>query len=388
MDGARVARLSGTALGGTLRLRRRGATVIHIALDAPHRADGPARMFTKRIGIDLGTANVVVVEHGKGVVLDEPAVVAIAERDNTVVAVGEEARAMVGRHPGSIQVIRPMRDGVIADYLITEAMLRFFIQRVIGRFTVVRPEVMICVPAGVNSVEQRAVRDAAEAAGARRPAHLIPEPLAAAIGAEIPVGSPRGHMVVDIGGGRTEAAVISLFGIVAAESVRVAGDRLDDAIAQYIKRRHNLAIGERTAEEVKIQIGCAVPLDEELVAGVRGRDQITGLPRTVQIRSSEVTAAIQEHLAVIVQTVRRVLERTPPELASDVIDRGIVLTGGGALLRGIDDLILQETGVPVHIADDPLRCVAKGAGMALDYVDVIERAVPTEEEALIEGSAR
>ncbi len=345
-------------------------------------------MFTKRIGIDLGTANVLVYEAGKGIVLDEPAVVAIAERDNTVVAVGEEARAMVGRHPGSIQVIRPMRDGVIADYLITEAMLRLFIQRVLGRFTVVRPEVMICVPAGVNSVEQRAVRDAAEAAGARRPAHLIPEPLAAAIGAEIPVGSPRGHMVVDIGGGRTEAAVISLFGIVAAESVRVAGDRLDDAIAQYIKRRHNLAIGERTAEEVKIAIGCAVPLDEELVAGVRGRDQITGLPRTVSLRSSEVTAAIQEHLGTIVQTVRRVLERTPPELASDVIDRGIVLTGGGALLRGIDDLILMETGVPVHIAEDPLRCVAKGAGMALEYIDVIARALPTEEEALIEGSSR
>jgi rod shape-determining protein MreB len=345
-------------------------------------------MFTKRIGIDLGTANVLVYEAGKGIVLDEPAVVAIAERDNTVVAVGEEARAMVGRHPGSIQVIRPMRDGVIADYLITEAMLRFFIQRVIGRFNIVRPEVMICVPAGVNSVEQRAVRDAAEAAGARRPAHLIPEPLAAAIGAEIPVGSPRGHMVVDIGGGRTEAAVISLFGIVAAESVRVAGDRLDDAIAQYIKRRHNLAIGERTAEEVKIQIGCAVPMDVELVAGVRGRDQITGLPRTVSLRSSEVTAAIQEHLATIVQTVRRVLERTPPELASDVIDRGIVLTGGGALLRGIDDLILQETGVPVHIAEDPLRCVAKGAGMALEYIDVIERSLPTEEEALIESSSR
>ena len=195
-------------------------------------------------------------------------------------------------------------------------------------------------------------------------------------------------MVVDIGGGRTEAAVISLFGIVAAESVRVAGDRLDDAIAQYIKRRYNLAIGERTAEEVKIQIGCAVPMDVELVAGVRGRDQITGLPRTVSLRSSEVTAAIQEHLATIVQTVRRVLERTPPELASDVIDRGIVLTGGGALLRGIDDLILQETGVPVHIAEDPLRCVAKGAGMALDYIDVIERSLPTEEEALIESSSR
>ncbi len=340
-------------------------------------------MFSKRIGIDLGTANVLVYEQGRGVVLDEPSVVAVAERDNTVVAVGNEARAMIGRHPGSIQVIRPMRDGVIADYLITEAMLRYFIARVVGRFNIVRPEVMICVPVGVTGVEQRAVRDAAEAAGARRPAHLIPEPLAAAIGAEIPVGSPRGHMVIDIGGGRTEAAVISLFGIVASESVRIAGDRLDDAIAQYIKRRHNLVIGERTAEEVKLTIGSAVPLDEEMTTGVRGRDQITGLPRTITLRSSEVTQAIQEHLATIVQTSRRVLERTPPELASDVIDRGIVLTGGGALLRGLDQLILHETGVPVHVADDPLRCVARGAGMALDYIDVIARSLPTEEESLI-----
>ncbi len=344
--------------------------------------------LSKRIGIDLGTANCVVSDHDRGIVLDEPSVVAIAERDNTVVAVGNEARAMIGRHPGSIQVIRPMRDGVIADYLITEAMLRYFIAGVVGRFNVVRPEVMISVPIGVTGVEQRAVRDAAEAAGARRPAHLIPEPLAAAIGAEIPVGSPRGHMVVDIGGGRSEAAVISLFGVVASESVRVAGDRLDDAIAQYIKRRHNLVIGERTAEEVKIAIGSAVPLDEELTAGVRGRDQITGLPRTITVRSSEVTQAISEHLVTIVQTARRVLERTPPELASDVIDRGIVLTGGGALLRGIDELILHETGVPVHIAEDPLRCVARGAGMALDYVDVISRALPTEEETLIGEAAR
>ena len=345
-------------------------------------------MFGKRIGIDLGTANVLVYETGRGVVLDEPAVVAINERDNTVVAVGNEARAMIGRHPGSIQVIRPMRDGVIADYLITEAMLRYFIQRVIGRMNFVRPEVMICVPVGVTNVEQRAVRDAAEAAGARRPAHLIPEPLAAAIGAEIPVGSPRGHMVVDIGGGRTEAAVISMFGIVASESVRVAGDRLDDAIAQYIRRRHNLVIGERTAEEVKIAIGSAIPLDEDLATGVRGRDQITGLPRTVTIHGSEIGQAIHEHLGTIVQTVRRVLQVTPPELASDVIDRGIVLTGGGALLRGLDALLLQETGVPVHIAEDPLRCVVKGAGIALDYIDVIERSMPTEEESLIGDPAR
>jgi len=281
-----------------------------------------------------------------------------------------------------------MRDGVIADYLITEAMLRYFIASVVGRFNVVRPEVMISVPVGVNGVEQRAVRDAAEAAGARRPAHLIPEPLAAAIGAQIPVGSARGHMVIDIGGGRSEAAVISMFGIVASESVRVAGDRLDDAIAQYIKRRHNLVIGERTAEEVKRAIGAAIPLDEELTAGVRGRDQITGLPRTVTIKSSEITQAIQDHLVTIVQTARRVLERTPPELASDVIDHGIVLTGGGALLRGIDQLILHETGVPVHIAEDPLRCVARGAGMAVAYIEVIQRSLPTEEESMIGEASR
>ena len=341
-------------------------------------------MFAKRIGIDLGTANVLVYERGRGVVLDEPAVVAITERDNAVIAVGDEARAMIGRHPGSIQVIRPMRDGVIADYLITEAMLRYFITRVVGRFNPIRPEVMICVPVGVTGVERRAVRDAAEAAGARRPAHLIPEPLAAAIGAEIPVGSARGHMVVDIGGGRTEAAVISMFGIVASDSVRVAGDRFDDAIAQHIKRRHNLLIGERTAEELKIAIGAAIPDPEhDPIAQVRGRDQITGLPRTIGVRSSEVTHALQEHLTVVVQTVRRVLEQTPPELASDVIDRGIVLTGGGALLRRLDELIRHETGVPVHVAEEPLTCISRGAGKALDYIEVIERSLPTEEESLI-----
>ncbi len=340
-------------------------------------------VLTKRIGIDLGTANVLVFEHGRGIVLDEPAVVAIAHRDNTVVAVGDEARAMIGRHPESIQVIRPMRDGVIADYLITEAMLRYFIGRVVGRFNLVRPEVMICVPVGVTGVEQRAVRDAAEAAGARRPAHLIPEPLAAAIGAEIPVGSPRGHMVVDIGGGRTEAALISMFGIVVSESIRIAGDRLDDAIAQYIRRRHNLVVGERTAEEVKLAIGSALPLPEDEMASVRGRDQITGMPRTIQVRSSEVTQAIQEQLSAIVQVIRAALERTPPELASDVIDRGIVLTGGGAQLRHLDELLVQELGVPAQVADNPRQCVAKGAGAALDYVEVIARSLPTEEESLI-----
>lgn len=340
-------------------------------------------MFTKKVGIDLGTANVLVYVKGRGIVIDEPSVVALGARDNAVVAVGNEARSMLGRVPGSLTVVRPMRDGVIADYLITEAMLRHFVSRVVGRFNLIKPEVMICIPAGVTSVEQRAVRDAAEQAGARRPAHLVPEPLAAAIGARIPVGSPRGHMVIDIGGGRTEAAVISMYGIVVSESVRMAGDRLDDAIAAYVKRRHNLIIGDRTAEEVKIAVGSALPIEEDLACSVRGRDMITGLPKTITITSTEITQAIQDNLSTIVSAVRAVLERTPPELASDVIDHGIVLTGGGALLRHLDELIIQETGVPCHVADHPLTCVAIGAGIALEYLDVIKRNLPTEEESLV-----
>lgn len=340
-------------------------------------------MFTKHVGIDLGTANVLVYVKGRGIVIDEPSVVALGARDNTVVAVGNEARSMLGRVPGSLTVVRPMRDGVIADYLITEAMLRHFVSRVVGRFNIVKPEVMICIPAGVTSVEQRAVRDAAEQAGARRPAHLVPEPLAAAIGARIPVGSPRGHMVVDIGGGRTEAAVISMYGIVVSESVRMAGDRLDDAIAAYVRRRHNLVIGDRTAEEVKIAVGSALPVEDELACTVRGRDMITGLPKTITVPSTEVTQAIQDNLSTMVAAVRTVLERTPPELASDVIDHGIVLTGGGAMLRHLDELITQETGVPCHVADHPLSCVAVGAGIALEYLDVIKRNLPTEEESLV-----
>jgi rod shape-determining protein MreB len=340
-------------------------------------------MLPKRIGIDLGTANVLVYLKGRGIVVNEPAVVALANRDNTVVAVGAEARNMMGRTPETIDVIRPMKDGVIADYLITEAMLRYFINKVIGRFNLVKPEVMICIPAGVTSVEQRAVRDAAEQAGARRPAQLVPEPLAAAIGARIPVGTPSGNMIVDIGGGRTEAAVISMYGIVVAESVRVAGDRMDDAVMAYVKRRHNLLIGERTAEEIKITIGSAIPLPEELTMQVRGRDQVTGLPRTITLHSSEITQALQDCLASEVQTVRSVLERTPPELAADVIDRGLVLTGGGALLRHLDVLLTQETGIPCHIADNPLECTAIGAGVALEHLDVIRRSLPTEEESLV-----
>ena len=340
-------------------------------------------MLPKRIGIDLGTANVLVYVKGRGILVNEPAVVALANRDNTVVAVGTEARNMLGRTPDTISVIRPMKDGVIADYLITEAMLRYFISKVVGRVNFIKPEVMICIPVGATSVEQRAVRDAAEQAGARRPAQLVPEPLAAAIGARIPVGTPSGNMIVDIGGGRTEAAVISMYGIVVADSVRVAGDRMDDAIIAYVKRRHNLLIGERTSEEVKVGIGTAIPLQEELTMQVRGRDQVTGLPRTITLNSNEITVALQDTLASIVQTVRSVLERTPPELAADVIDRGLVLTGGGALLRHLDVLLTQETGIACHVADNPLECTAIGAGVALEHLDVIKRSLPTEEESLV-----
>ena len=340
-------------------------------------------MLSKRIGIDLGTANVLVYVKGEGIVIKEPAVVALATRENQVVAVGTAARDMIGRTPGTISVIRPMKHGVIADYLITEAMLRHFIGKVVGRLNLIRPEVMICIPAGVTSVEQRAVRDAAEQAGARRPAHLIPEPLAAAIGAHLPVGTASGNMILDIGGGRSEAAVISMYGIVVKESVRVAGDAMDESIVTYIKRRHNLTIGERTAEEVKMTIGSAVPLQNELAMEVRGRDQISGLPKTVVVTSTEVTQALQDCLATIVGAVRSVLEKTPPEMASDVVDRGIVLTGGGAMLRGLDELIAEQSNVPCQVADNPLDCVAIGAGAALDYLDVIKRSLPTEEELLV-----
>jgi len=340
-------------------------------------------VFGKRIGVDLGTANVLVYVKGKGIVIAEPAVVAVAQRDNAIVAVGGTAKEMLGRTPGAIQVIRPMRDGVIADYLTTEAMLRYFIGKVNGRISLVKPEVMICVPAGVTGVEQRAVQDACEAAGARRPAHIISEPLAAAIGARIPVSSPQGHMVVDIGGGRAEAAVISMYGVVVSESVRVAGDRLDDSIAGHIKRRYNLNIGDRTAEELKIAIGSALPLEETLTYEVRGRDQISGLPRTLTVTSEDVCQAIQDSLQAILGATRSVLERTPPELASDIIDRGIVLTGGTALLRNLDRLITQEIGISCYVADNPMECVAIGAGIALEHLNLIKRAQPGEGEWLV-----
>jgi len=333
-------------------------------------------MLTKRIGIDLGTVNVLVFVESKGIVLREPSVVAISRNDSRIVAVGEEARSMLGRTPETIEVLRPMRGGVIADYVVTEAMLRYFISKVHGRFRLLRPDVMISVPVGVTSVESRAVRDAAVEAGART-AYLVPEPLAAALGAGMPIHTPTGNMVVNIGGGTSEAAVIAVNGIVVSNSVRVGGIRTDEAIAAYIRRKYNLLIGEQTAEQIKIDIGSAEPLDEELSMEVRGRDQVTGMPRTITITSGEVTEAIVEPLAAIATTVRAVLEKTPPELASDIIDRGIVMTGGGSLLRHIDRYLTEETGVPCHVTGDPLACVALGAGRALEQYEVLKRSLPS-----------
>ncbi|MGH2406786.1 MAG: rod shape-determining protein [Candidatus Limnocylindrales bacterium] len=324
-----------------------------------------------KIGIDLGTANVLVYVEGRGIVLQEPSVVAVSD-DNHIVAVGEEAREMIGRTPGNITAIRPMKDGVIADYVITEAMLRYFIKKAGRAWT--RPDVMISVPSGVTSVEKRAVRDAALKAGARE-AYLIEEPLAAAIGANVPISGPSGSMIIDIGGGTTEIAVIALGGIVVSASVRVGGNRFDEAIANYIRKKYNLMVGERTAEEVKIQIGAALPLEHELQMEVRGRDLIAGLPRTVPLTSSEVTEALEQPLQQVVTAVRHVLEQTPPELSSDIIDKGMVMSGGGALLRHIDKLLTQVTGVPCHVAEDPLNCVAIGTGRALEHFDFFKKSL-------------
>jgi rod shape-determining protein MreB len=332
-------------------------------------------MLTKHIGVDLGTVNVLVWVKGRGIILQEPSVVAIATNENKIVAVGSEARAMLGRTPETIEVARPLRDGVIADYVVTEAMLRYFIEKVAGRLRMVKPLIAISVPVGVTSVESRAVHDAAIQAGGRE-AYLIPEPLAAALGAGMPVNTPTGNLVLDIGGGTSEAAVISMNGIVEFASVRVGGNRIDEAIISYVKRKYNLMIGEQTAEEVKIKIGSALPLEEELTMEVRGRDQVSGLPKTIRVTSGEVTEAIAEPLGAIVGVVRNVLEKTPPELSADVIDRGIVMTGGGALLRGFHQLLTKETGVPCYVADNPIACVALGAGKALESYEVIRRSLP------------
>jgi rod shape-determining protein MreB len=328
------------------------------------------------IGIDLGTANVLVHVEGKGIVIQEPSVVAVDD-DGRIRAVGEDAREMIGRTPGNIHAIRPMKDGVIADYVITEAMLRFFINKATSGRMKLRlsgPNVMISVPAGVTSVEKRAVKDAALKAGARE-AYLIEEPLAAAIGANVPISGPSGNMVIDIGGGTSEVAVIALGGIVVSTSLRVGGNRFDESIASYIRKKYNLMIGERTAEEVKITIGTALPLERELSMEVRGRDLIAGLPRTIPITSSEVMEAIELPLQQLVAAVRHVLEQTPPELSSDIIDKGMVMSGGGALLRNIDKLLTQVTGVPCHVAENALNCVALGTGEALKHYGFFKKSL-------------
>ena len=334
--------------------------------------------MARKIGIDLGTANVLVYVKGKGIVVSEPSVVALSKRDGRVTAVGAKALAILGREPESIEVVRPMRNGVIADYDVTEAMLKYFIDQATGRMHISKPEVMICIPAGVTSVEMRAVRDAALSAGARR-AWLIREPLAAAIGANIPVDQPSGNLIIDIGGGTTEVAVISLNDIVVSTSVRVGGNKFDEAIAAYIKRKYNVLIGERTAESVKIEIGAALPLDRPLTTQVRGRDQVAGLPKIIELDSNEITEAIQEPLEAIINAVRTVLIETPPELSSDIIDKGMVMTGGGSMLRRINELLTEVTGVPCYVADQPASCVAIGTGVALEYLDILRDSLSGDE---------
>lgn len=333
-------------------------------------------MLRKNIAIDLGTANTVVWVAGVGIVANEPTVVAIQADSNKVVAVGEDAKKMLGRTPEALIASRPMRDGVIADYQVTEAMLKYFIGKVLGRFQLFKPNVMVCVPAGCTQVERRAALDATLAAGAGH-AYLIDEPLAAAIGAGIPVSAPSGHMIVDMGGGSTEAAVISLGGVVVHKSVRVAGNKIDEAIANYLKKKHNLIVGDQTSEEIKLKIGSATAIPKEEKLEISGRDLVFGLPRSVIITSSEVTEAIRPTLLQLIGAVKLVLEDTPPELASDIIDKGIVMSGGTALLRNFDKLMTEETGVPAHVADEPLLCVVRGTGLVLENIELWRRSIST-----------
>ena len=331
-------------------------------------------MLVRKIGIDLGTANTLVFVPGKGIVVNEPSVVAVSITDNKVLAVGNEAKEMLGRTPDTIVASRPLRDGVIADYKVTEAMLKYFINKVSGRFRLVRPELMISIPAGITSTEKRAVIDAAVRAGAKM-AYVVKEPVLAAIGAGIPINSAAGNMIINIGGGTSEVAVISLGGIVASHSARVGGNKLDKAISDFIKRKHGLAVGDRTAEEIKIKIGSALPQMKEEDMEVRGRDLTGGLPRTVRITSNEITEAMQDELREIINAVKKVLQETPPELSADIMDKGMVVSGGSALLKHIDHLITKTIGVPCYVAEDPLFCVIKGVGAALDNLEVYKRAI-------------
>ncbi len=331
-------------------------------------------LFQKKVGIDLGTANTLVFVPGKGIVINEPTVVAISLDDNKVLAVGQEAKEMLGRTPESIVASRPMKDGVIADYRVTEAMLRYFINKALGNVRFFRPEVMISVPGGITSTERRAVMDAATAAGAKA-AYVIKETIAAAIGAGIPIGSPSGNLIIDIGGGTTDVAVLSLGGIVTSTSVRVAGNKIDQAISDFIRRKHGLAIGDRTAEEIKITIGSAIAVSEEESMEIKGRDMIQGLPRTITVTTNDVVEAVQDELREIVRAIRTVLQETPPELASDIIDKGMVLTGGSSLLRNLDRMVSQAVGVPAYVAEDAILCVAKGTGIALENLDSYKKSI-------------
>ncbi|OIO38423.1 MAG: rod shape-determining protein [Candidatus Omnitrophica bacterium CG1_02_49_10] len=329
-------------------------------------------LFSNDMGIDLGTASTLVYVKGQGIVLCEPSVVAIQKGTNKVLAVGEEAKRMLGRTPGNIVAIRPMKDGVIADFEVTENMLRYFIKKVHNRNVLVKPRMVIAVPSGITEVEKRAVRDSALHAGARE-VYLVEEPIAAAIGVGLPIQEPVGNMVIDIGGGTTEMAVISLAGVVFSRSIRIGGDELDDAIIQHLKKTYNLMVGERTAEEIKIKIGSAYPLEEELTMEVRGRDLVAGLPKMITISSEEIREALAEPIGAIVESARVTLERTPPELSADLIERGIILAGGGALLKGLDKLLSEETGLPVHVADDPITAIALGTGRVLNEMKYLKR---------------
>lgn len=331
-------------------------------------------MWIKKVAIDLGTTNILVYVPKKGIVINEPSVVAISRGDKAVLAVGAEAKEMIGRTPDSIIAERPLKDGVIANYRTTEAMLRYFINKALGGVRLFRPEVMVAVPAGITSTERRAVIDAAMAAGARA-AYIIKEPIVAAIGADIPIGSASGHMIVDIGGGTAEIAVISLGGIVSVGSVRIGGNRFDHSVSEYIRRKYNLAIGDRTSEEVKIAVGSAMFMDKPLETEVKGRDMITGLPRTIKVNSDDTTEALQHDLEGLIEAVKEVLHNTPPELSADVMNKGIIMSGGSSLLRNLDELISQATGVACYVADEPLLCVAKGTGIALENLDSYKRSI-------------
>jgi len=334
-------------------------------------------MFIKKIGIDLGTCNSVVFVPQKGVLLQEPSVVAVSLDENKILAIGQEAKEMTGRTPDAIRIYRPLKDGVIADYRVTEAMLRYFIKKTANWFRFLKPDLLVGVPAGITSTEKRAVIEAGNAAGARG-VYVAKEPILAAIGAGIPISSCSGHMIIDIGGGTSEVAVISLGGIVTAHSLRVAGDKMDQAIADFIKKKYNLAIGGQTAEEIKIKIGTALPEKEERKIEIRGRDLISGLPQNIKISSNEVCEAISERLSEIIQVAKAVLRDTPPELSADIMDKGMIISGGGALLRNLDELIVQSIGVPCFVAEDPLLCVAKGTGLVLDNLEAYKKSIMTK----------